>query len=318
LCDRGLSGRLWPIHCKPYDDEVLSSWLTRLSRAYGTNPIRFCAQVWPRHAVWNRDLDKGTDDELLQVLSAKTATSRGRVLATTVRGYSGYRTENLRGMRRPPWLLRAGLRSFTRSQPWLQYCPLCLQADADPYFRRCWRLAFVMVCPVHHRRLLDRCMHCDAVINFHCLPGDAETITLCHRCRYDMRFAPAPTIGIGTESRRLVQFQTFLLKAMRSGRCRLWSFHAVQSALFFEVLHKRVQFFLTTMHAPLFREAFSEYPTASFFASHFRSPPPRSLEVLGVEERLAFMLFVSWWFDRRPEGLMHLNSESDLRQMGRL
>jgi hypothetical protein len=72
------------------------------------------------------------------------------------------------------------------------------------------------------------------------------------------------------------------------------------------------------MHVPLFREAFREYLTASFFASHFRSPPPRSLEVLGAEDRLVFMLFVSWWFNRRPEGLMHLNSESDLRQMGRL
>jgi Helix-turn-helix domain len=52
--------------------------------------------------------------------------------------------------------------------------------------------------------------------------------------------------------------------------------------------------------------------------SHFRSPPPRSLEVLGVEGHLVFMLFVSWWFDRRPEGFVHLNSESDLRQMGHL
>ncbi|HEY7711072.1 MAG TPA: TniQ family protein, partial [Candidatus Entotheonella sp.] len=108
---------LWPIHCKPYGDEVLSSWLARLSRAYGTDPIRFCALVWPRHAVWNRDIDKGTDDELLRVLSTKTATSRRRVLATTVRGYSGYRVEDLSVMNRSPWLLRVGLRSFTRSRP---------------------------------------------------------------------------------------------------------------------------------------------------------------------------------------------------------
>ena len=169
MCDFGLSGRLWPIHCKPYGDAVLSSWLVRLSRAYGTDPIRFCAQVWPRHEVWNRDIDKGTDDKLLRVLSAKTATSRRRVLATTVRGYSGYRVEDLSVMNRSPWLLRVGLHSFTRSRPWLQYCPHCLQADGDPYFRRCWRLAFVTICSQHHRRLLDRCGNCDAVINFHCL-----------------------------------------------------------------------------------------------------------------------------------------------------
>jgi hypothetical protein len=108
----GLSGRLWPLHGKPYDDEVLSSWLVRLSRAYGAAPARFCAQIWPHRALWSRDIDQGTDHELLRVLTAKTATPRARVLATTVRGYRGYLTEELVHMKRPPWLLRLGLRSL--------------------------------------------------------------------------------------------------------------------------------------------------------------------------------------------------------------
>jgi TniQ len=31
----GLSGEFWPIRPKPYDDELLSSWIVRLARAYG-------------------------------------------------------------------------------------------------------------------------------------------------------------------------------------------------------------------------------------------------------------------------------------------
>jgi TniQ len=84
LFEHGLSGRLWPIHGKPYNDEVLSSWLVRLSRAYGAEPTRFCAQVWPHRALWSQDIAQGTDHELLRVLAAKTATPRTRVLATTV------------------------------------------------------------------------------------------------------------------------------------------------------------------------------------------------------------------------------------------
>jgi hypothetical protein len=110
------------------------------------------------------------------MLTAKTATPLPRVLATTVRGYRGYRTEDLRLMKRPPWLLRLGLLSLTRSRPLLQYCPRCLREDADPYFRRCWWLAFVTVCPDHHRRLVDCCEACGAVVNMHQLPGDAETM----------------------------------------------------------------------------------------------------------------------------------------------
>jgi hypothetical protein len=48
------------------------------------------------------------------------------------------------------------------------------------------------------------------------------------------------------------------------------------------------------------------------------SPTPRSIEVLGVEDRLELMRFVSWWFDQRPEEFMQLNAEIDLRPMGRV
>ena len=45
MFDHGLSGQLWLIHCKPYDEEVLSSWVSRLSWAYGTEPRRFCTAL---------------------------------------------------------------------------------------------------------------------------------------------------------------------------------------------------------------------------------------------------------------------------------
>jgi hypothetical protein len=297
---------------------VLSSWLVRLSRAYGAEPTRFCAQVWPHHALWSRDIDTGTDHEILLVLAAKTATPRARVLATTVRGYRGYRPDDLWLMKRPPWLLRLGMRSRTRSRPWLQYCPYCLREDADPYFRRCWRLAFVTVCPDHHRRLLDRCEVCGAVVNMHRLPSDAETMTQCHDCWSDLRCAQAPRLGRSATSHRLVRCQTFLVQTMRTGRCRLWGPSTIQGTRFFEVLHRRVRVFLTTMRAPAFREVFGTYGPGTMLPSRVASPTPRSIEGLGVEDRLELMRFVSLWFDQRPEEFMQLNPEIDLRQVGRL
>jgi hypothetical protein len=316
--DHGLAGRLWPIHCKPYDDEVLSSWLVRLSRAYGTEPTRFYAQVWPQRAMWHRDIDRGTDDALLLLVAAKTGTHRIRALTTTFRGYKGYVTEDLRRMKWPPWLLRADLHAGLRSQPWLQYCPQCLHEDADPYFRRCWRLAFVTVCPQHHRRLLDRCGACSAAVNFHRLPGDAESMTLCHRCRCDMRFAHTPPLGRSMEDHCLLRFQTFLVKTIRTGRCRLWSVSSIQSALFFAVLHRRVWIFLTTLHAPAFSEAFGAYPHCSSLASDVVVVPQPSIEGLGVEDRLTFMRFLSWWFDRQPAAFLRLGAEADRGQRDHL
>jgi hypothetical protein len=30
-----LTGKVWPVHLKPQEDELLSSWLTRLALAHG-------------------------------------------------------------------------------------------------------------------------------------------------------------------------------------------------------------------------------------------------------------------------------------------
>jgi hypothetical protein len=88
LFEHGLSGRLWPIHVKPYEDELWSSWVARLSRAYGRDPQRFCTRVWGHTAFWSRDIDKGLYADVLEVLSAKTATPWTRVFETTLAGYS--------------------------------------------------------------------------------------------------------------------------------------------------------------------------------------------------------------------------------------
>src|SRR5439155_996999 len=90
LFEHGLSGRLWPLHGKPYPDELLSSWLMRLIRAYGADSHRFCAHVWPGRPAWSRDIDQGRDAAILRVLTAKTATHPTRVLCTPLRGYPGY------------------------------------------------------------------------------------------------------------------------------------------------------------------------------------------------------------------------------------
>ena len=75
---------------KPYDDELLSSWLVRLSHAYGMPASRFGARISRYAAFWNRDIDKGIDANLLQILTDRTATPPARVLEMTFSGYPGF------------------------------------------------------------------------------------------------------------------------------------------------------------------------------------------------------------------------------------
>lgn len=67
-----------------------------------------------------------------------------------------------KGPHQTRWLLGAG--KYRAGAPvgagWLQYCPQCLAEDADPYFRRMWRLVPVTCCIKHELVLLDECPSC--------------------------------------------------------------------------------------------------------------------------------------------------------------
>jgi len=143
-------------------------------------------------------------------------------------------------------------------------------------------------------------------------------MTQCYRCRHDLREAQAPPIGENTDYRHLVQFQTFLLSAMRRGKGQLWGFNGIPGTPFLTGLYQRMQFFLAKIHAPAFQEAFGEYLHPAFFESHLTSRRQRSLEGLGVEDRLVFMLFISWWFNRQCERWIMSDSEIAFGELDRI
>jgi len=304
LFEHGLSGRLWPLHGKPYPDELLSSWLMRLIRAYGADSHRFCAHVWPGRPVWSRDIDQGRDAAILRVLTAKTATHPTRVLCTTLRGYPGYPKAHGRVVRQPLWVLHGGWGTRQRQQPWLQYCPHCLQEDADPYFRRWWRLAFVTICPAHRQQLLDRCAVCSAVVNFHCLTPEAVALTLCYHCQSDLRVGHAPALASSRASRRLLWVQMSLLVAMQRGWCYLTGDRPVRTAMYLRALHRLSRFLLTVQRTPLYRQALTPHLQDVFFAPGFPAPPRQAIEGLSVVDRLRLMLLVASWVTQWPAQVM--------------
>ena len=125
-----LSGEIWPIHLKPLEDELLSSWMVRLARAYGVKPVSFWNRVWKPDAVAYRFVDRSAPVELMLLLSSGTGTCCERVVQTTLQPL-------------------AGVRSIPAAVGVLRYCPACLAADPVPYFRRQWQMGFLLLCPVH-------------------------------------------------------------------------------------------------------------------------------------------------------------------------
>lgn len=192
-----LSGSLWPIHPAPADDELLSSWLTRIARLNHTKLHTLVSLAFPGTAIWNRDIDRSASPDFLNQLARRSGKSLHQVRQTTLNSLAMVLGSPVRGRGNDPWILPAGVYHRTRRQPWLSYCPLCLAEDPDPYFRRRWRLAFYTLCHHHGVLLLDRCPQCLSVVQFfrHDL-GDRRKpaplpLNFCASCQFDLSRAPA-------------------------------------------------------------------------------------------------------------------------------
>lgn len=187
---------LWPYHPKPYPDELLSSWLVRIAHGHGLKVQSFCTLIFGRHRqVWNRDIDRQAPDWLVEALCTQTAVNLTQGLATTLRMYEGMLYPNFTASGLLRWILPLRMHHRTWQGHGLQFCPVCLSRDKEPYFRRRWRVGFYVWCTRHQCLLHDRCPDCAAPVAFTRQemgkPGASTTTPMCfcHACGFDLRQA---------------------------------------------------------------------------------------------------------------------------------
>lgn len=192
----GLSGNLWPVHPHPHDDELLTSWLQRLAIGNGIKVQRLCDLSFGRESsVWNRDFDRSAPPELISRLAFVTGQSVERIEAATLRPYAGIIAPAVYQSTSSPWILPLGIYHRTRRRFGMQFCPRCLREDPDPYYRRIWRLAFMVQCPDHGCLLHDRCPRCEAPVIFQRIELGCRKLhriagtTVCFHCGLDLRQA---------------------------------------------------------------------------------------------------------------------------------
>ncbi len=301
MAEQGLSGQLLPRHVKPQRDELLSSWLTRLSLAHGLQPRTFGSLLWPAKAIWTGDIDRRATPEMLSILAQKTAMSPRQVLATTLRAYAGRLWEEGGLTRSRHWLLLGTIQGQRRARPGLQYCPQCLRADATPYFRRCWRLGFVTVCTDHHCYLLDRCPACSDPVNFHLLPYDTDTITRCYQCQLDFVGVESRALDTSEGHQRLATFQTLLLKALANGWYPLAENQMVRLPDYLRVVRHLGCFLLTHRDADAQRARFCRRLDQPYFIPCWPASKAWALEGLSVTDRFRLLLLLAWWLEDWPE-----------------
>lgn len=178
-----------PVPIEP--DELFSAWLARAALTQGCDPLVLTGAVWPGWRAWIRDLDREVSGERLELLSRVSgigvSSFEAASLCSTVKSIT---TKPLANLAVWPWVLAQGHRNRRRLGG-LQYCPMCLAGDRSPYYRRQWRLAWHVGCPLHRVKLLDRCWDCHAPVEPHRLEATDRHLAFCAECKQDLRKAPA-------------------------------------------------------------------------------------------------------------------------------
>ncbi|NSZ19805.1 TniQ family protein [Agrobacterium vitis] len=179
----------WPVTVTPQPDELLSSWLHRLAYANGVPPRAFARVLGRNSLMWSASLDLRLPSDIANLLSANTGIAPNELAAMMLRHALPRRL-----------LLPLRNSGHRTDSTWLQFCSRCLAEDAQPYFRRRWRLATRVSCMEHSCRLRDRCPSCHGGIAAF---DQAELLPqhYCARCGYDLR--RASRIGISPAARRL-------------------------------------------------------------------------------------------------------------------
>jgi hypothetical protein len=247
---------------------------------------------------------------MVEVLSAKTGTSVEQVRATTLTAYENILYERHNRFGPTPWIMPIGVYHRKRRQFGLQYCPRCLAEDEDPYYRRKWRLAFIVICEKHCIILYDRCPNCNEPVNFHRDEmGDhrkfvAVSLTLCHICRFDLRKINNELTADATLAE--CRFTKLLLQAVADGFIQVNESVVTYSHLFFVGFRQLMK--ILAMHdrriVKLHQAISKEYSVEIYTPSASKSI---DIQELRVEERRQLLGLACCLLDEWPHRFIELS-----------
>jgi len=241
-----LSGKLWPAHPKPLSDELLSSWIVRIAEANGIKLETMTHLLFGLYLLpWNRDIDRLAPKWLLKEICAHTGTGYWDAYRATLAGYRTRLYPQRKESGQLRWILPVRINSTKRDGFGMQYCPACLAADKEPYFRRKWRVAFHTFCPEHRIMLHDCCPACGAAVTFYRRDfgraiDEAGTICLCYQCQFDLRTAPQESVVIYDDG--AFQMYVEMLQALEGAVSDAWQFNLK----FHAVLHQLCKVMLSS------------------------------------------------------------------------
>lgn len=301
----------WPLVVKLKPDELLTSWLTRLSYNHLLKVHTFCSINFPGVSVWNRDFDKCVPGSVLEVLSRKTLTSAEQVKQSTLSSYESFLFEKCHIKTNTEWIMPMHIVHRIRKRCALSYCPNCLRLDNhEPYYRKKWRLSLSIVCPQCQCYLYEKCFCCSSPVNFHRIELGRRSqvpyfpISSCYNCLAGLD--NAPIIGAPKE---LIDMQKKIYNYIDTGFASYYN--CQYSHLFFAVLRQIVKIICSKM--PMF-ELFNKTIAIEMGLPHvkFNGGYSNNFDMLGLEERSTVLQKAMWLLDDWPDRFINTTKASKI------
>lgn len=245
--------------------------------------------------VWNRDIDRHPSEKLIFLLSSQTGQSARRLHQLTLASFESVLFESLPSIGNGSLILPVGVFHRVRRRTGMQYCPLCLNSDSVPFYRKTWRLAVHVLCPVHQCVMEEHCPSCLAPIAYHRHGVGREREVLqnalwyCSHCGFDLRLSLPRELIWPDENSRLNLLK--IISACNGGQWNCGGMTPSFSLLFF----KGLRILLGLIHG---RHGHRILPgLATSIGIDARLPLKGShmeFEFLNVGDRLQLLLMVSW------------------------
>lgn len=171
---------------QPFEDELLSSWLTRVAIEHKRKLSIFLSLYVKKEgsSISRTDLDYLYDEKLFDALVTKSNLTKKDIFKMSLRSEEGYLYSCDSNNLYPPNQIRKLVDK--RNHYGLMYCPKCLADDKIPYFRKKWRYQFYNVCTKHEIFLTDRCWVCYERVNFTKITHN-KNLAICSKCEKDLR-----------------------------------------------------------------------------------------------------------------------------------
>lgn len=285
----------------------------RLAHANGLKAQSLANRVFgTQSSFWARDQDKLASPVVIERLSELTGQEPDDLRALTLAAYEGtlYCGHNPFGNTR--WILPLGIYHRTRRRYGTQFCPLCLFDDAEPYFRRRWRMALATMCDRHGVMLHDRCPACEApIIWFRNELGHRRELAIgqsakCWQCGFDLRRAPA--IGPPAIDGQSIMALRSIVAFYDFG----WWFVGDRSLpyahLYFDVLRHLVGW----LPHKTWHKLLKGVATRAAWQTEY--PYARAFEARTVDERHHLLATAVWLLQDWPNRFIGLASEAGLSQ----